>query len=131
MVAAVLATIVLAAGCGGGSPEAKSERSGSGSARIADPAQVKAALASGAVALDVRTPAEFGTGHLPGAENIDVQSPDFDARVATLDREKTYVVYCRSGSRATTAVQRMAGLGFTKLINGGGFAQLAPIAGTS
>lgn len=47
--------------------------------------------------IDVRTPAEFASGHLEGAINIDVQSPDFDQQVAQLDPSATYLVYCRGG----------------------------------
>ncbi|HTD67967.1 MAG TPA: rhodanese-like domain-containing protein [Candidatus Limnocylindria bacterium] len=45
-----------------------------------------------AIILDVRTEAEFKAGHIPGAKNIHVNSPDFDAQVAKLDKSKTYLV---------------------------------------
>src|SRR6478736_3871202 len=43
------------------------------------------------VVLDVRTKKEFDAGHIPGAVNIDVNAPDFDAKVANLDKSKTYL----------------------------------------
>lgn len=64
------------------------------------------------VILDVRTPEEFAEGHLPGAANMNVLAADFAARLATLDRGKTYLVYCRTGNRSTKAVQAMERLGF-------------------
>ena len=64
------------------------------------------------VVLDVRTPAEFSGGHLPGALNIDIQGRDFAARVGALDRNKTYLVYCRSGNRSAKAVQAMERMDF-------------------
>jgi rhodanese-related sulfurtransferase len=64
------------------------------------------------IILDVRTPEEFAEGHLAGALNINVLAPDFAARLATLDRGKTYLVYCRTGNRSTKAVQAMERLGF-------------------
>lgn len=71
------------------------------------------------VVLDVRTAAEFAEGHLDGALNIDVQGGTFDTEVAELDRDATYVVYCRTGNRAGTAISRMSDLGFESLINAG------------
>jgi rhodanese-related sulfurtransferase len=65
--------------------------------------------------LDVRTPAEFAQGHLDGAVNIDVTSPDFDAAVSSLPKDATWFVYCRSGNRSGVATDRMADLGFTAM----------------
>jgi rhodanese-related sulfurtransferase len=52
------------------------------------------------VILDVRTPAEFAEGHIDRAVNLDVQSRDFEKRLRTLDRNKSYLVYCRTGNRS-------------------------------
>lgn len=77
------------------------------------------ALADDVIVIDVRTPAEFASGHLEGAVNIDVQSPDFEAQIAQLDPAGSYFVYCRSGNRSGQAIDRMSSLGFTDLTNGG------------
>nr|NLI49767.1 rhodanese-like domain-containing protein [Propionibacterium sp.] len=68
----------------------------------------------GVVVLDVRTPAEFATGHLQGARNIDLQGPDFDAQIAALPKDATYAVYCRSGNRSATALSKMNAAGITR-----------------
>jgi rhodanese-related sulfurtransferase len=70
---------------------------------------------SGFVVLDVRTPAEFAAGHLPGAVNVDFRSPDFQARAGTLARGKSYLVYCRTGHRSGLALPILQHLGFTGL----------------
>ena len=67
--------------------------------------------------LDVRTPKEFEAGHIPGAVNIDVNSPEFDKKVAELDKDKTYLVHCASGVRSVRACERMNRLDFKQLIN--------------
>lgn len=85
----------------------------------------KAAIADGATVIDVRTPAEYDSGHLDGALNIDVQSADFEALVSELPKDDTYVVYCRSGNRSATAAQIMEGLGFTDIVDGGAYSSLA------
>jgi rhodanese-related sulfurtransferase len=64
-------------------------------------------LGAETVIVDVRTPAEYATGHLDGAVNIDFQSPSFDGDVAELDPEADYVVYCQSGNRSAQAVSVM------------------------
>lgn len=67
---------------------------------------------AGTVILDVRTAGEFAAGHLPGAVNVDVESPDFTTAIARLDRNATYAVYCHSGHRSGIALQQMETLGF-------------------
>ena len=69
--------------------------------------------------IDVRTPAEFAGGHLDGAVNIDIQSPDFAGQIAGLDRNGSYVVYCRSGNRSGMAMAQMLDMGFTDVSNAG------------
>lgn len=71
----------------------------------------------GAVLLDVRRPDEFASGHLPGAVNIDVTSPDFAQRVATLDKTQPTYVYCRSGARSATAAGQLTTAGFAQVSN--------------
>ena len=54
--------------------------------------------------IDVRTAEEYAQGHIPGAINIDVNSPDFAERcLKVLRRGETAAVYCRSGRRSKNA----------------------------
>ncbi len=74
------------------------------------------------VVLDVRTPKEFEAGHIPGAVNMDVNSPDFPEKVAKLDKSKTYLVHCAAGVRSAKACDKMSKLDFPRLYNlEGGF----------
>ncbi|WP_345947748.1 rhodanese-like domain-containing protein [Mucilaginibacter sp. PAMB04274] len=66
-----------------------------------------------AVILDVRTPAEFAEGSIPGALNIDILANDFKTKIEQLDPAKVYYVYCRSGNRSSNAVGQMAKHGLT------------------
>jgi len=75
---------------------------------------------TGATIIDVRTAAEYAGGHLQGAVNIDVQSADFGAKIAKLPKDGKYVLYCRSGARAATALAQMKAVGFTDVTNAGG-----------
>ena len=71
----------------------------------------------GVVTLDVRTPAEFAEGYIEGARLIDFQSGNFEQEIATLDKNATYAVYCRSGNRSGQAVRIMQDAGFTNVFN--------------
>ena len=62
--------------------------------------------------VDVRTAAEFSEGHIPAAVNMDVNSPEFDAQIATLDKGRGVALYCRSGRRSKIAAQRVVAAGY-------------------
>jgi rhodanese-related sulfurtransferase len=69
------------------------------------------------VILDVCKPKEFEVAHIKGAINIDYFSKLFKSRLDTLDKDKTYFVYCRLGARSKHAQKIMKALGFTKVYN--------------
>jgi rhodanese-related sulfurtransferase len=81
--------------------------------------------------IDVRTPAEFSTGHLEGAVNIDWEGTDFAAQVGKLDPAGHYVLYCRSGNRAGQAKAAMEQSGFTHVENLGSIEQAGQTTGLS
>ena len=93
-------------------------------ANTSQAAAVESAKAEGAAVIDVRTPEEYAEGHVEGATNIDVQASDFDDRIAELDRDTTYVVYCRSGNRSADAAERMREAGLT-VVDGGSLEDMA------
>jgi phage shock protein E len=54
--------------------------------------------------------------------NLDVNAPDFEAKAASLDKSKTYLVHCASGVRSVMACEKLGRLDFPKLYNlSGGF----------
>jgi phage shock protein E len=67
--------------------------------------------------LDVRTPGEYHSGHIPDAKLYNLMDPSFKNKVSQLDPGKTYYVYCRSGSRSMTACRVMAEAGLKNLYN--------------
>ena len=77
-----------------------------------------------ALVVDVRTPAEFASGHIAGARNVDV-SGDFRGQMAAVDRETPVYLYCRAGRRSASAAQTLREMGFTSVVNAGGFSDLA------
>ena len=63
--------------------------------------------------VDVRTAEEYADGHLPGAINIDWRGGDFMEKATTLlGKDRTVMVYCRSGKRSAAAAARLDGAGF-------------------
>ena len=86
-----------------------------------DTTEARTLIDAGAQVIDVRTPEEFDAGHLVGAVNVDVQAADFHERVQGLEKSDSYVLYCRSGSRAGAAADMMLDMGFTDVVNAGGF----------
>lgn len=62
--------------------------------------------------IDVRTKAEYESGHLFDAENIDVNSPEFEALIQNLDKDKPICVYCKSGGRSAKAAKILQEKGF-------------------
>lgn len=72
------------------------------------------------IVLDVRTPEEYGTGHIQEAVNINIAEADFSERVSKLDRDKTYIVHCSANvknGRTAKSLEIMSSLGFEKLLN--------------
>jgi rhodanese-related sulfurtransferase len=65
--------------------------------------------------VDVRTPEEVSEGHLPGALNINFLGENFSQEIETLNKNKTYLLYCRSGSRTRKAADQMQKAGFKKV----------------
>lgn len=77
----------------------------------------KQMTADGVVVLDVRTPGEIAAGKIEGAMEIDFRGDDFEAKIDALDKDKTYLIYCKSGGRSSNTCKSMAGKGFKHLYN--------------
>ena len=87
-------------------------------------AAVSAAFAAGATVVDVRTPAEYESGHYKGAQNIPLQ--ELPGRLAEVgDKTNAIVVYCASGMRSARAAKILTAAGFTDVTNAGGLQNLA------
>jgi len=71
----------------------------------------------GFVVIDVRTPEEYASGYIERAINLDYSSGTFRDGLAKLDKNKTYLVYCRSGARSKKALDIMKDLGFNEVYN--------------
>jgi phage shock protein E len=70
------------------------------------------------ILVDVRTPEEYASGHIPTAVNIPVDV--IGGQPPSRDRSALIVVYCARGGRASAAAKTLSGLGFTRVVNFGG-----------
>ncbi len=69
------------------------------------------------VILDVRTAEEVADGHIENAINLDFYSETFRDEVDRLDKNRTYLIYCRSGGRSGNALDIMDELNFREVYN--------------
>ena len=69
------------------------------------------------ILLDVRTEEEFIESKINNSLNIDFYSDNFKISILSLDKSKTYYVYCRSGRRSLNTVEFMRENGFSKSYN--------------
>lgn len=86
-----------------------------------------AASTASRVLIDVREPAEFATGHLPGAVNIPRGLLEFEIAAhpavanvtepALADKQRALVIYCAAGGRAALATDILQKMGFTNVVS--------------
>lgn len=70
------------------------------------------------IIVDVRTAGEVAEGYIPGTTVfLDYNGGQFDQNFKSLDTSKTYIVYCRSGRRSSSASNQMIENGFKKVYN--------------
>lgn len=70
------------------------------------------------VILDVRSPNECAAGIVPNAKMINFMDRHrFSSEISKLDKQKHYLVYCRSGNRSGRACRMMESLGFGNTYN--------------
>lgn len=69
----------------------------------ADAFQAEMEAADKPLLIDVREPAEFRSGHIPGARNIPLSQ--LQQRIHEIPKDRKLLLYCRSGMRSRTAAK--------------------------
>ena len=77
-------------------------------------------MENNAVLLDVRTPEEHKSGYLEGAVLLPLADLESKISSKVSDKNTPVYIYCRSGRRAGTAVEKLKAMGYTDLHNLGG-----------
>lgn len=83
----------------------------------------KELLQEGGIIIDVRTKAEFSSGHIKGSKNIPLQT--LPANLNKLkNKDKPVITCCASGMRSASAKSMLKSNGFSNVYNGGSWARL-------
>ena len=80
----------------------------------------KISMENNAVLLDVRTPEEHESGYLEGAVLLPLAELESKITKKIPAKNTPIYIYCRSGRRAGTAVEKLKTMGYTDLHNLGG-----------
>jgi rhodanese-related sulfurtransferase len=76
------------------------------------------------IILDIRTKEEYENEHIQNSIMIDFYSEEFENELDELDKNKTYLIYCRTGRRTGLTLDIMEDLGFIEVYNmAGGITQ--------
>ena len=86
------------------------------------PQELQELRRKGALILDVRTPGEYGQGHVKGSVNIPLG--ELPGRLGELNKETPIVACCASGMRSGQAVGILRKAGFAEVHNGGSWSNL-------
>ena len=78
---------------------------------------------SGGIIIDVRSEAEFYTGHIENSLNIPLS--DLPSKLDYLkDKDESIITCCASGIRSAGAKKLLSSKGYTNVMNGGGWSSL-------
>ncbi|WP_306518247.1 rhodanese-like domain-containing protein [Rheinheimera sp.] len=87
-------------------------------------AAAQAQQAETAIWIDVRTAEEYNAGHLQGAVHIPHEQIADKIAAVTADKNAVIYLYCRSGRRSGLALESLQALGYSKVVNAGGYEAL-------
>ena len=84
-------------------------------------------LAEGALVIDVRSPEEFRSGHVPTAVNIPLGELHNELPRRVQKKDQTLLVHCLSGGRSAIAKQQLKSIGYQNVFNLGSLARAKEI----
>ena len=114
MLLAILGAALLLTGCIGGQAKAAYRRVS------AEEAQQIMKNESGYQIVDVRTPEEYASGHIPNAICIPNESIGKEPPAELSDKKQLLLIYCRSGRRSKEASNKLVELGYENVVDFGG-----------
>jgi phage shock protein E len=83
------------------------------------PEATQAAWDDDALLIDVRTPAEYASGHVEGAFNLPLDRFAQDHAIVAPDKSRQIILYCQSGARSGQALQFLRQQNYERVLNGG------------
>ncbi|MCL2362230.1 MAG: rhodanese-like domain-containing protein [Defluviitaleaceae bacterium] len=88
--------------------------------RRISPRQAQSLMQQKCIILDVRSPQEYSTGHIPGAVCLPENEIHTRASRILPDKNALILVYCKGGSRSKKAADALAAMGYTNVYDFGG-----------
>ena len=83
------------------------------------PGEIAELIDDGRAVIDVRSPAAFGEGHIPGAYNIQVCRPEFEQRIGwVVPVESPLLLAVEDASEASQALHKLAFVGLDQRVEG-------------
>ncbi len=90
-------------------------------------ARARGYLRDGALVIDVRTRAEFNSGHLTEAINIPLDEIDIAMPRQVKDKNNVLLLHCQSGMRSGIAQRKLKTLGYSNVFNLGSYGRATAI----
>jgi phage shock protein E len=84
-------------------------------------------LKAGALVVDVRSPGEYNSKHLPGAINIELGNISAEIGRLVPDKEQVILLHCLSGGRSGFARQQLRTMGYKNVYNLGSYGRAEKI----
>lgn len=84
-------------------------------------------LKNGALVIDVRSPAEFNSGHLPNAMNFPLEEIETALPRRVKDKNQLLLLHCQSGARSGVARKKLNGIGYINAFNLGSYGRAARV----
>src|SRR6056300_1321984 len=109
----LITTLAVACGNTNGTVSSSNENQQQPTVKNLAQSDLASKITEDVILIDVRTPGEVNAGYIDGADAfIDYNGASFQSEINKLDKEKTYVMYCRSGGRSGRAAEFMVKNGF-------------------
>lgn len=116
----LLLTGILAAGCKTVGDD-NMESSPAAGATVIDAEEAKQMMENeDVIIIDVRTAEEFSETHIDGAVLLPLDEITAQAESVMPDKDKTYLIYCRSGNRSSQAAKKLVEMGYRNIYDFGG-----------
>ena len=106
----IIFMILLAAGC--------SQSPTGASVDVSVDEALRLWQAKEAILIDVRMPAEYRDGHIPGVVNIPLA--ELEKRLGEIPKDKKVVLICRTGNRSAQGTKLLRGKGLDNIFNSTG-----------
>ncbi len=91
--------------------------------RFFDNTDYKSMLDNGGIIIDVRSEAEFYSGHIENSLNIPLGN--LSSKIDQFnDKDQPIITCCASGMRSAGAARILSAKGYTNVVNGGGWSSL-------